>query len=286
MEHASPATYEAMSSHQVVGAGVKQNDETSAAAANLTVQRETKKSTLSACRSGAVNKQSVIRFGIDAEIDKALSVYCNDELRWSKTYWPRAFRSLVSTILESLVDKQEYWVQLSTSEISMKGDFLRLIIEELKIPVSHNIKVDQRRWIVHVLREVSVFRKHLGIGVRLPNVYTDCSDWPNDLEDKDDLWDSLCAPSLRGDVQNFILKLLDGAVPPGRPWGIQYYGCIKSHKGYPIVIDVPDDLVELVKDRIATVSRLLKISGVENLRPADLIAVNGVPAGDAQPRIF
>jgi hypothetical protein len=57
---------------------------------------------------------SSIRFGIDAEIDEALTRYCTDELRLSKVYWPSAFRALVMNISGSLLDKPQTWSELCT----------------------------------------------------------------------------------------------------------------------------------------------------------------------------
>lgn len=47
--------------------------------------------------------KSHIQFGIDAELDKALSQFCGDELRLSKIYWPQPFRALIMTVLQSLL---------------------------------------------------------------------------------------------------------------------------------------------------------------------------------------
>jgi hypothetical protein len=102
---------------------------------------------------------SCIRFGIDAEIDEALTRYCRDELRLSKVYWPRAFRALAMNILESLMNKPETWVELCTPSIVVDSQLLQMLIDELKLSTSKYIKVKQRRWIVHMLREVSFQEK-------------------------------------------------------------------------------------------------------------------------------
>ncbi len=150
------------------------------------------------------NNLSSIKFGIDAEIDKALSLYCKDELYLSKVYWPKAFRLLTTNILESLLKKPEIWSELRTPSFDIDGKQLQKLIDELKYPTSDYIKVKQRRWIAHFMREVSLVRRKIGLSARLPNFCGESMDWPNDIEDKDDLLSSMTDMSLRDDVKRFI----------------------------------------------------------------------------------
>eukprot|EP01039_Chlorochromonas_danica_P003466 gene3466-3796_t len=225
---------------------------------------------------------SSIKFGIDAEIEKALTLFYKDELRLSKVYWPKAFRSLSIHILEALLKKPEIWSELRTPSFDIDEELLKKLIVELQCPNSHFIKVKQRRWIVHLLREISVFRKKFGLGVRLPNFCGQSTmDWPSDLEDKDDLSRSMSFMSLRDDVKGFIWNILDEVIPPERYCNMHYFGAIKSQKkSLPIVVEVTEDYVEKVNDRIVTVSDQLRASNCEGLLPVDLVEIKGVPVRD------
>ena len=221
---------------------------------------------------------SPIRFGIDAEIERALKIYGNDESYFSKTHWPFAFRVLVSSILKSVLDKPDIWKELGTSDFEVNEELLCNLIEELKLSTSQFIKIKQRKWIIHVLRMVSLFRKKFQILSKLPKLCNLSSDWPNDLEDKDDFSGSLTDESLRGDVRNFFWNLLKETIPATKYCNMHYFGTIGSvdHR-YPIVIEVPETFVALLKDRIETVSDRLRSANYENLRPVDVVLVKGVP---------
>jgi hypothetical protein len=225
---------------------------------------------------------SNIKFGIDAEIEKALTLFCKDELRLSKVYWPRAFRSLSTNILESLLKKPDIWSELRTPSFDIDQEQLERLIYELKFPTSQHIKLKQRRWIVHLLREVSLFRRKFGLGVRLPNFCGPSMDWPSDLEDKDDLSSSMTDMSLRDDVRRFIWNMLDEVIPPEKYCNMHYFGAIKSpKKSLPILIEVTEDYLENINDRITTVSEHLRALNCENLLPSDLVEIRGVPMRDA-----
>lgn len=88
---------------------------------------------------------SSIKFGMDAEIEKALSLYGKDELHLSKVYWPKAFRWLSTNILESLLKKPEIWNEVCTPNFVVDGEQLQRLIDELKFPTSPYIKVKHRR---------------------------------------------------------------------------------------------------------------------------------------------
>ena len=193
-----------------------------------------------------------------------------------KVYWPKAFRSLTTNILESLLKKPEIWKELKQNQ-----EQLQRLIDELKFPTSQYIKVKQRRWIVHLLREVSLFRRKFGLGVHLPNFCSESMDWPSDLEDKDDLLSSLTEMSLRDDVKRFIWKILGEVIPPERYCNMHYYGAVRSWKKLPIVIEVTEDYLENVNDRLTTASNHLRASNCENLLPVDLVEIIGVPVRDA-----
>jgi hypothetical protein len=151
------------------------------------------------------------------------------------------------------------------------------LIYELKFPTSHYIKIKQRRWIAHLLREVSLFRKKFGLGARLPNFCGESMDWPNDIEDKDDLSNSLTDMSLRDDVKRFIWKMLDEVIPTEKYCSMYYYGAIKfPKKSFQILVEVTEDYLEKINDRIATVSDHLRNLNYDNLLPVDLIEIKGV----------
>lgn len=96
-------------------------------------------------------------------------------------------------------------------------------------------------------------------------------EWPSDLEDKDVM-------SLRDDVKRFIWNILDEVIPPERYCNMHYFGAIKSQKeSLPIVVEVTEDYVEKVNDRIATISDQLRASNCEGLLPVDLVEIKGVP---------
>lgn len=110
---------------------------------------------------------ATIKYGLDAEIEKSLNVYGKDDQRLSKIYWPRSFRILCGTILQSLLVKREIWEELRTPNFDINPEQLQQLIDELKYPTSNRIRFKQRRWIIHLLREVSISRKKFGLGPRL-----------------------------------------------------------------------------------------------------------------------
>ncbi len=223
-----------------------------------------------------------IKFGIDAEIEKALNLFCRDELRLSKVYWPRAFRSLSMHILETLLKKPDIWAELRTASFDVDREELQKMIDGLRSSTSQYIKFKQRRWIVHLLREVSLFRKKFGLGARLINFCGESMDWPIDIEDKDDLSSSLTDMSLRDDVKRFIWKILDEVIPPDKYCNMHYYGAVKSPKNcFPIMVEVTEDYLENIKDRIVTVSDHLRILNYDNLLPVDVVEIKGVPSRNA-----
>jgi len=153
-----------------------------------------------------------IRFGIDAEIDKALSLFGRDEFCLSKLYWPKAFRELVITILEHVLKKTDLWEDFSTMNFIVDEAQLEKLIVELKTPSSHYIKVRHRQWIVHLLRKVSINRKKVGLSASLPKICSGSNDWPVDLEDIDDLSSAMADMSLRDDIREYFWKILDEVV--------------------------------------------------------------------------
>jgi hypothetical protein len=78
------------------------------------------------------NLTNVIKLGIDADIATALSLYCRDEQRLSIVYWPKAFRSLLTYILEALLNKPEIWAELSTASVTIDREELQRLIDGLK----------------------------------------------------------------------------------------------------------------------------------------------------------
>lgn len=221
---------------------------------------------------------SPIRFGIDAEIDKALNLYCRDESRLSNIYWPKAFRALATSILVFMLDKPEIWAELSTQTFEVNHDQLQRLIDALKDSISNYIKVKHRQWIFHLLKEMSCLRKKFGLGNRLPKMYGESSDWPIDLEDKDDLLTSLTVMSLREDVHKYLWKILDEVIPPEKYLSLDYFGAIRSsNKRYPIVVEVTEEYVDIVQERIATVSNNLRSQNFDNLLPIDLVEVKRIP---------
>jgi hypothetical protein len=232
----------------------------------------------------AGRKAASIKFGIDAEIEKALSTYCKDDQHLSKIYWPRSFRFLSSTVIDALLKKPDLWEELRTPNFEINPEQLQQLIDELKFPTSQHIRVNQRRWITHLLREVSLSRKKFGLGVRLP-ISDDEAIWPRDLEDKDDLMTSLTDVSLRNDVKRFIWNILDEVIPPEKYCSMLYVGAMRSaRKSLPIVIELPDEYVESIQDRIATISDRLSAANHESLLPVDLVEVRGVPTrGTVEP---
>lgn len=134
---------------------------------------------------------------------------------------------------------------------------------------------------MHLLREVSLFRKKFGLSGRLPNLCGDSVVWPNDLEDKDDLSSSLTDMSLRDDIKRFIWNILDEAIPSEKYYIIHYYGAIKSKTNVPIIVEVVEDYLEIIKEKIATISHRLRTCNYENLLPDDLIEIKGVRVGDS-----
>lgn len=224
---------------------------------------------------------SAIRYGIDAEIDEGLKLFCADESWLSKIYWPRAFRELVKKVLVALRDKPSFWKELSTDTVDVTVEFLGNLIEELQLSTSKYIKVKHRKWIAHLLRETSLFRKKYGLSARLPSVQCEDMEWPNDLEDKRDLSDSLTTGSLRKDVSHYIWKILDEVIPTGKYCQLNYNGgMVLKGTDLPIIIEVTEDMLETCTDRFTTVSSNLRRSNLDNLLPIDVIKIEGVPPRD------
>jgi hypothetical protein len=48
-------------------------------------------------------------------------------------------------------------------------------------------------------------------------------------------------------------------------------------KSHPIVIEVDEEFMEIIKQRVTTVSNWLYNSNYENLLPVDLIQIKGAP---------
>jgi hypothetical protein len=221
-----------------------------------------------------------IRLGIDAEIDCALARYGQSKDYLTKIYWPAAFRWLVTSLLTSVFEKPDTWTELSTTQFTVKQENLQMLINELKVPTSTIIKYTQRRWIIHLLVQMSTLRRKFGLPTRLPTgpaVETaESAEWPIDLEDKEDLADSLAARSLRDDVKKYIWNILDDVVPTGYYCIMHYMGGIHSDEQYPIIIEVTSDFSERVRDRIDSISHHLRTFGAHNLLPIDLVVVKGV----------
>ena len=226
---------------------------------------------------------SSIRFGIDAEIDAALNVFCKDEL--SKVYWPKAFRTLASHILQSVLRIPDRWRELSTTIYEVDENQLITLIEELKQSTSYYIKVKQRSWIVHLLREISLLRKKFGIGNRMPKMSFQNLDWPLDLEDKDDLASSMTDMTLREDVRSFLWTVLNEVIPVDKYCNVHYFGAIRMFcHSCPIVIEVAEGFVNTLKDRIETVSANLRSTQqCENLLPFDVVNIKAVPDRELAP---
>jgi hypothetical protein len=214
-----------------------------------------------------------ILLGIDAEIIQALKIYSHQEL--SKMYWPRPFRQLVINILEYILDQPQIWQELRTSDLIVDEGFIKTLIREMSFSTSTYIKVKQRKWIFHLLREMSCRKEKKKIKFG-PNVSTEI-DWPRDIEDKDDLFNSLIDVSLRPDVAKFLWGIIDAAVPDDKYCALHYFGAIKSLKyNQPIRIDVHESYVAILKDRIFTVSSQLESLDYQNLLPYHLVEILGV----------
>jgi hypothetical protein len=171
-------------------------------------------SSIQAQVSSEKNNLTKILLGIYAEIEIALRLYGSDDRCLTKVYWPRAFRSLISTILKvSVLQRPELWAELSTLNFTIDYEQLSRLIDELQFSTSTYIRVKHRQWIVHLLEEVWASRKIFRLEIRLPSYCDESSRWPNDLEDKDDLLDSLRNMNLRDDVKYFILNIIDEVIP-------------------------------------------------------------------------
>ncbi len=219
-----------------------------------------------------------IRFGIDAEIDKALSLFCKDENRLSKIYWPKAFRNLVTSVLVSILDKPHIWAELSTPACTVNEEQIQAFIKELRLPTSVYIKVKQRQWVVHLLREMAFCRRKFKLRAGLPGFVGESENWPNDLEDKDDLFNTITDKSLRKDINDYIWKVLDDVIPVGKYCNLHYFGDIRlTSKRRPILIEVTEDYVDILSERISTLSSKLRVD-YDSLIPDDLIEIKGIPA--------
>jgi len=207
----------------------------------------------------------------------ALSQFSNSEIHMSKVYWPRAFRDLITNIMKSVLVRRDLWGKLCTAYFEVDELQLITLIVELHLSSSKYIKVKHRRWIFHLLREVSVCRKNFGLSLRLPKSYGEFSGWPADLEDKDDLSNSLTQISLRKDVGEFLWKILDEVVPLEKTCSIGYFAAFRVHSyPTPIVIEVAEDMVELVTHRIDSLSAMLRAT-CDNLLPIDVVSIQGIP---------
>jgi hypothetical protein len=223
--------------------------------------------------SKASQSRSKILFGIDAEILKALQKYSQQEL--SKIYWPRSFRQLVINILEYILTQPQMWQELRTSALTVDEEFIQTLIRELSCSTSTYIKVKQRLWVFHLLREIYCRKEKKEI--KLGSNNNTAFDWPHDIEDKDDLFNGLVDVSLRPDVAKFLWRIIDETVPADQYCALHFFGAIKSLKeNQPIRIEVDERSVAVLKDRIVTVSSQLEASDHENLLPSHLVEILGV----------
>lgn len=103
------------------------------------------------------------------------------------------------------------------------------------------------------------------------------TDWPQDIEDESDLLSRLAYVSLRSDVKKYLWRIIDEVIPADKYCNMHYFGEIKSLKGnLPIRIDVPENYVEALKDRISTISNQI-LSHYENMLPIHLVEIQGIP---------
>jgi len=223
-----------------------------------------------------MTSRSLIRFGVDAELEKGLNLYRGSEALLTKLYWIKPFRTLVTFTLQALLLKPDLWMDLSTPTFNVDNSQLQILIEELKRPSSPYIKVKQRRWIFHMLREVSLYRKKFGISVRRPLDDFESVGWPVDIEDKGDLFRSLSDMSLRADISKFLWEIVNDIVPPDRYCVINFFGAVKSNHSFPIVIEVTEEFFEMLNDRIVSISEKARTTN-DNLLPTDLAEIVRVP---------
>lgn len=212
--------------------------------------------------------------GIDAEIMNALALISQEESKFSKVYWPRAFRLLVVNILQFLLQKPEVWSDLSTPFLTTNQQFLEILITELSFSTSTYMKVKQREWVYRLLRQMSWRNKE---GLNFHDPAQTMTDWPYDIEDESDLLSRLASGSLRSDVKKYLWRIIDEVIPADKYCNMHYFGLIKSLKKIlPIRIDVPEDFVEAIKDRITSISHQI-LSQCENMLPIHLVEIQGVP---------
>lgn len=88
--------------------------------------------------------------------------------------------------------------------------------------------------------------------------------------------------SLRDDVKRFLWNILDDVVPREKYCVMHYFGALKSvSMSLPIVVEIPEEYVETISHRFATISDQLRASGCDGLLPVDLVTVKGVPSRNA-----
>lgn len=223
---------------------------------------------------------SLIKSPSDWEIDTIINEYFACETSLSCKYWPRRLRNFVHDIFTLLCDRDELHESLSQSAQSpINKEVLLHIATMLAGSTNDRIQVRYRKIVGRILGSVRLHRAEMKVNLnqRQPVVVdTDRPQWPTDINDITDIFQSLAKRSLRRDISAFLCHIL-GTTVSGE-WKLCFVGVVLNKSGEfekPLHAEVEDAEVARVQQQIDLISSELDRSCLGFL-PNSLVCVKAL----------
>lgn len=211
---------------------------------------------------------------INAEIEIALQKYFSLPNALSYTvYWPRALRDLLQLIVKKVVGDESLLAEFNMKDPKILELLLHLQ-DELAKPTSHYISIPLRKLSCTLLHQIQLLNRGV-FKLARPKPLEDVVDaaWPNDINDFEDLNESLSSFRLRRDVKLYLIDLLN-KVMKDEPFKLNFVGFMREAfpiKQYPIQIEVSPFRLQDVRGYLSNESTRLADCG--SLVPDEVVEV-------------
>jgi hypothetical protein len=224
---------------------------------------------------------TLIKSPSDWEIDTILNQYFVCETSLSSKYLPRRLRDFVHDVFTLLCDRDELHESLSQSTQSpVNKEVLLNIATMLAGSTNDRIQVRYRKIVGRVLGSVRLHRAEMKVNLnqRQPVVVdSDRPQWPTDINDITDIFQSLARRSLCRDISAFLCHIL-GTTVSGE-WKLCFVGVVTNKSSgefeKPLDVEVEDGQVARVQQHLDLISSELDRSCLGFL-PNSLVCVKAL----------
>jgi hypothetical protein len=219
----------------------------------------------------------------DWEIDTILTQYFDCDSTLSHKYWPRRLRDFVHNIFNLLSARDDLHPELAlAAESVVDGEILSDLSARLASSTRNIIHAKERRFIGRILRSIRLHRGEMKLSIKQPSQPTaslvGICNWPSDIDDLSDTFQSLSKRSLRRDISAFFFYTMKKCTT-NVEWKLNFVGSsieyLSSQTQKPFVIEVEASQVSTVEQYLQLISS--ELAGCcPCLLPTDLTTVRAL----------